>query len=92
MSKKIESFIPMLLKTVQQNGGILDIWGAEKVFNAALVKFALDKKIVGKKTIILNSKSPTPLRIKCITLDWDGTRPVWLNRYKKEDGIVTDSK
>lgn len=85
MKKNLETFIPALLKAIQRNKGILDVWEAERIYSPALVALALKKEVVGKKTIILNSKKPTPLRIECITHDWDGKKPAWLDRYKEKE-------
>ena len=84
MAVNIETFLPAILKAVQRNKGIMSIWDAERTFSPALVKLALEKGVVGKRTIILDAKTPHPTRIKCITLDWDGQRPAWLDHYKKE--------
>lgn len=80
----IETFIPALLKAVQRNKGILDIKEADRIFSPALTDLALKKDAVGKRTIVLNAKTPNPLRIKCITLDWDGKEPIWLGKYKEK--------
>lgn len=87
MKKNLETFIPALLKTIQRNGGILDVWETERIYSPALVALALKKEIVGSKRIILNANDPTPIRIECITHEWDGRRPAWLERYKEnKDG------
>lgn len=77
----IETFLPGLLKTVQRNKGILDVWEAERIFSPSLVALAIKKGIVGER--IINLRDSTTVRIKCITLDWDGKEPGWLERYKK---------
>lgn len=77
----IETFIPGLLKTVQRNKGILDIWEAKRIFSPELVALALKKEVVRRRVIILNGNPP--IRIECITYDWDGKKPAWLEKYKK---------
>lgn len=85
MIVNIETFIPGLLKAVQRNGGILDIWEAKRIFGESVVKLAIKKEAVGKRIILLNAKTQSSTQIPCITLDWDGNKPVWLERYKTEN-------
>lgn len=82
---KVETFIPALLRAVERNGGILDIWQAQKTFGMLVVKLALKREDVTEHVIVFNIKNRSPLRIPCITLDWDGKRPTWLDLYKQNE-------
>jgi hypothetical protein len=87
MPVDIEAFIPALLKSVKRNKGILDILEAKKIFGDAVVALAIKKEVVGEKTISLKGESIAPLRIPCITFEWDRSRPIWLDRYNKNTDI-----
>ncbi len=81
MTALLRSFLPALVKKIKFNGGILDEEEAARSFSQQLVDLAIKEKIVEKKTIVLNAKLTTRRRIPCIAVDWDNTKPKWLDRY-----------
>lgn len=87
MAQIIEKFLPALIKTVQRNKGILDQQEAARIFSIDLVKLAIKNKVVTERYINLDVKGPQVLRIPCITFEWDGSKPEWLTRYRKETSV-----
>lgn len=83
MAQIIENFIPALLKAVVRNKGILDKREAARIFSPDLVELAVKRKDVGTRVIVLNAKKNNRVRIPCITVDWDGSEPIWLKRYRE---------
>ncbi len=82
MAPIIESFLPALVKLIERNKGIIDEAEASRIYGEKLIQLAIARKIVILKTIVLNAKLDSRRRIPCLAIDWDGSKPIWLDRYR----------